>query len=349
VVIDTVKGAFARKFISNLSQLVNPGDIDYIVVNHSEPDHSGSLQALLEAAPKARVFASRAAKLYLGEMLNRPFECCSIDDCREVDLGQKTLKFIPAPFLHWPDTIFTYLQKDRVLFSCDAFGSHFCDERMFDDLADDFRQDQHLYYDALMRPFREKVLAAIERVKDLDLKVICPSHGPILRTDPNRYIERYTRWATLPERPKKYIAVIYCSAHGNTAAMARAVGEGASRLDVDVELIHATEVEESRIRTAMESADGLLFGTPTIVRDVPPPMWRVLSLLSTVQVRARHAGAFFSYGWSGEGARFVEQRLRDMRLSLQEPSPRVKFTPTEKDLQACREFGEKFAAVVLCG
>jgi flavorubredoxin len=348
-VIDAVKGAFVEEFLRNLSSLVDLKRIDAVAINHTEPDHSGALEALLAAAPQARVYASKAARLYLGDLLNRPFECFTTGECPELPLGRKTLQFISAPFIHWPDTIFTYLREDGILFPCDGFATHRSDERMFNDLADDFEEDFHVYYDSLMRPYRDKVLAALDAIEPLDIRMICPSHGPILRRDPKHYIENYREWATLKPRAKPCVAILYMSAHENTARMAAALAEGIRQAGADVELLHLTEVDDARVRDALESADGLIFGTPTIVRDLPPAMWHALSLLSTVKPRAKKAAAFGSYGWSGEGVAFVEQRLKDMRLPLVESGLRTKFTPTAEDLDACRNFGARFAAAVAGG
>jgi NADH oxidase (H2O-forming) len=348
-VIDTVKGLFAEEFLKNLSELVDLKRIDVIVLNHTEPDHSGALEALLAAAPKARVYASKAARLYLGDLLNRPFECFAAGECPEVPLGRKTLQFIPAPFLHWPDTIFTYLPEDGILFPCDGFATHYCDERMFDDLCENFEGYFQIYYETLMRPYRDKVLAACDAVKSLDIRMICPSHGPILRRAPKHYIEKYREWATLKPRAKPCVAILYLSAHENTAVMAAAIAEGIRSAGIEADLLHLTETSEARIREAFESADGLIFGSPTIVRDLPPAMWRALSLLSTVKLRAKKAAAFGSYGWSGEGVAFIEQRLKDMRVPLVESTLRTKFTPAAEDLEAYRTFGARFAAAVAGG
>ncbi len=348
-VVDTVKGIFAEDYISGLSGMVDLNRIKAVVVHHTEPDHSGSLGALLDRVPKATVHMTKPGRLYLKDLLNRPVEACTIDECTEISIGDKTLRFIPAPFLHWPDTMFTYLVEDRILFTCDAFGTHFSDERMFDDLVDDFEADLELYYDTIVRPFRGHVLAALEKIKDLDVRIICPSHGPILRTDPARYVEKYRKLATLDDHPRPYIVLIYMTAHGNTGRMVQAVAEGMQQLDVEVDVLHITEVDDARVRRAMENADGLVFGVPTMVRDVPPPMWHVLSLLSTVQLRAKCAAALGSYGWSGEARTFAEQRLKDMRLKVCEFGLRKKFTPTEESLQECRKFGEDFAAEVTAG
>lgn len=348
-VIDTVKAVKADEFMENLKSLIDPAKLDLIIVNHTEPDHSGTLMRLMAAAPQAQVYSSKPARLYLRDLTGRAVETLPVEDHAEVSLGGRTLRFIPAPFLHWPDTIFTWLPEDRVLFSCDAFGAHCYDERMYDNLVPDLEADFRTYFDALMRPYRDKVLAAVESIRDLDIAMICPSHGPILRTNPKQYPERYRQWSTTPEVTKPYIAVIYASAHGNTRRMGEAISEGMKTLDVIVDMIHVTEVDESRIRAALESADGLLFGTPTIVRDIPPAMWRALSLFSTVKVRAKKAAAFGSYGWSGEAVAMVEQRLKDMRIPVMPSGLRVKFAPTAADLDRCRKFGESFAAAASAG
>jgi flavorubredoxin len=348
-VIDAVKGLFADEFLRNLSSLVDLKRIDAIVLNHTEPDHSGALEAFLAAAPQARVYASKAARLYLGDLLNRPFECFAANEYPELPLGRKTLQFIPAPFIHWPDTIFTWLPEDGILFPCDGFATHFSDERMFNDLAGDFEEDFHVYYDSLMRPYRDKVLAALDAIQGLDIRMICPSHGPILRRNPKHYIEKYREWATLKPRAKPSVALLYMSAHGNTERMAAAVAEGIRRAGADAELLHLTEVDDARVRDALESADGLIFASPTIVRDLPPAMWHALSLLSTVKLRAKKAAALGSYGWSGEAVAFIEQRLKEMRIPLVESGPKIKFSPAAEDLEKCRDFGARFAAAVAGG
>lgn len=348
-VIDTVKNLFADQYMENLAELVDPKKIDYIVVSHTEPDHSGTLDQLLAAAPQAQVYCSRAARLYMTNLLNREVECHSIEEEGEIDLGGRTLKFISAPFLHWPDTIFTWLPQEGILFPCDGFATHVCDEAMFNDKTADFTRDFAIYYDAIMRPYREKVADAVEHIRDLDIKMICPSHGPILRDNPRWYVEKYREWTTLTPRSRPYIAVIYASAHMKTLRMIEALREGMKRVDVDVDVLHTTEAEDSDIRKAIEEADGLVFGSPTIVRDLPPVMWKALSFLSTVDLRAKKAAAMGAYGWSGEGVKFIEQRLKDMRLTVMESGLRWKFTPTDEDLEKARQFGEQFAAAVSAG
>jgi flavorubredoxin len=348
-VIDTVKAIKADEFMENLKSLIDPRKLDVIVVNHAEPDHAGSLARLMEAAPQARVYSSKAARLYLRDLFGRAIETLSVEEHTEVALGGRVLRFIPAPFLHWPDTVFTWLPEERILFPCDAFGAHCCDERMYDNLVPDLETDFRIYFDVLMRPYRDKVLAAIERIAELDPALICPSHGPILRVNPKQYPERYRQWATTPEVLKPCIGVLYASAHGNTRLMAEAIVEGMRPLDVIVDVVHVTEVDDSRVRAVLESADGLLFGMPTIVRDIPGPMWRALGLLSTVKVRAKKAAAFGSFGWSGEAVGMVEQRLKDMRIPVTPSGLRFKFKPTAADLDRCRAFGGNFAAEVSAG
>lgn len=346
-VVDTVPDEFAEPFMRNLAALVDPRQIDFIVVQHTEVDHAGCLRRLMEAAPQARVLATKPGRLYLQDILNARIECSTVEDLESVSLGGRTLRFIPAPFMHWPDTMFTWLPEERLLFSCDAFGTHTCGERMYDDQAGEFAADFHRYYDLIMRPYRDKALAGAMLVRDLDIRMICPGHGPILRTNPGQYVRKYVEWATLPERSKPYVAIFYVSAHGSTRKLAEAMAAGVQRVGVDAEVVHVTEADDARLRRVIEEADGLIFGAPTIVRDLPPPMWRALACLSTVKLRARRAAAFGSYGWSGETVGIIEQRLREMRLPVLESGVRVKFTPDEADLHAAREFGERFATEVL--
>jgi len=171
----------------------SPAEIDYIVVNHSEPDHSGSLSFLLQHCPKACVVSSQAARTFLGNQIHTPFESRIVKDGELLDLGGRTLKFIAAPFLHWPDTMFTLLQEDAVLFPCDAFGAHYAGEGIFADEMPDFSGETRFYYDCLMRPFKERVLTAVAKLDGVELKMLCPSHGPIFRSDARQTVELYRR------------------------------------------------------------------------------------------------------------------------------------------------------------
>ena len=197
-VIDANKGSFSGEYLEMLRELTPLDKIDYIVVNHTEPDHSGSLDALLEAAPQARVVCGKNCVRFVANILNRDVDPMVVGDGDTLDLGGKTLKFIQAPFLHWPDTIFTYLEEDKILFPCDFLGAHFCDDRIFDDLVDDYSHAFEYYYLVIFRPFKQYVLEAIDKISGLQIEMICPSHGPMLRSDPWKLVELYKEWSSTP-------------------------------------------------------------------------------------------------------------------------------------------------------
>ncbi len=340
--IDTVKEPFTAKFISRLKTQVDLKDIDYIIINHTEPDHTGALPELLKYARHAKIIASKAGGHFLKNIVNVPFNLTTIDECPNIDLGTCGLNFIPAPYLHWPDTIFTYLDKEKILFTCDAFGAHYCDERMFDDLVGDFDPQFHYYYDSIMRPFKPYILKAIEKIGELDIDIIATSHGPIIRKNPRKYIESYLSWSQVQTDAIKNVLILYTSIYGSTKKMAEAIAKGVSEEGVNVKMLDVNDTDPQFIRDAIEKSDGIIVGTPTIAGDAPRPVWDALTLLSTVKSRIKLGSAFGSYGWSGEATKMVEDRLSGLHIKLHKPSLRIKLIPEDKTLQECQEFGKEF-------
>ena len=349
VLIDTVKEPFSAEFFAKVEKLVPLQQIDIVVVNHTEPDHSGALAALLEKNPQITVYCSKAAENFLKQLLHKPFKCHVVADGEEVDLGGRTLRFILAPYLHWPDTIFTYLVEDQILFSCDAFGAHYCASKLFDDEILDFSADFHFYFDCIMRPFKDKIRDALAKIDGLPLSMVCPSHGPILRSRFSHAINAYRQWAAVPpqgDRPKALLAVL--SSHGNTRTMARVVREELEKQGIEVNQFALSGMRDDDYRNALEQADVLVIGTPTIQRDAPPHVWHALTLISSVTPKAKLGAVFGSFGWSGEAVKMVEQRLEGLKYKLATPSVSFRFTPTEENLEACRQFADQVANAVLC-
>ena len=346
-IIDTVKEKRADQFLDKIRSLVDPATIDYVVVNHSEPDHSGSLGYLLQQAPQATVVSTAAAKNFLGNQLRRPFNSQVARDGDCIDLGGRTLRFITAPFLHWPDTMFSRLEEDNILFTCDAFGSHYCSPgKIFNDQVDDFSSARHFYFDCLFRPFKDHVLNAVEKIRGDALDMICPSHGPIIRHDPASVIRQFELWSKAPSQCKR-IFILYISPHGSTEKMAHAVADGANIDGVEVVSYHISHLGAEEVRTIMEEADALIFGIPTIARDIPKPMWDVLAYLSTVKLKTSTAALFGSYGWSGEACKMAEERLKGMGLKLIAEAVRTSFTPPPEVLEQCQALGRLVAEEVL--
>ncbi len=341
--IDTVKAKCAETLLASLRGRIDLADLKYVVANHAEPDHSGTLGRLLDEAPNATVLGSKAVGTFLKELLNRDFPFRAISDGEKLDLGGRELVFVSAPFLHWPDTIFTYLPDARAAFTCDAFGAHFCPgPSLWAEDNPDYSDDQKVYYDCLVRFYGDFVRKAFDKVKDVPIETILPSHGPLLRGEClAKILERYAAWSALPEKGEEpVVGIVYLSSHGNTGRMARAIAEGVERAGGQAELARWSEKSEEQIVALYEKADALAFGTPTINRDVPGPMWKTMALLSVSSLpRRKVAGFFGSFGWSGEAAKLVESRLAGVGYKLPAESVRCRFAPTEEDLERCRELG----------
>ena len=346
--IDTVKAPFTDEFLEKIEEAIGLDKIDLVVISHTEPDHSGALGRLLEMRPELPVYCSRPSQNFLGQLLNRPFNAHVVSDGEELDLGGLTLRFILAPYLHWPDTIFTYLVEEAILFPCDAFGAHYCARKLFDDEIPDFSQDFHFYFDCIMRPFKDKVRDAVAKVDALKLKMICPSHGPIRRVDPKAVVDSYRRWSALPpKQPNPRALLLTLSSHGNTHTMAATIREELESKGFNVVVMRMCEMRDGDLRDELELADLILVGSSTINRDAPPQAWHAMSLFSLVTPKAKIAGAFGSFGWSGEAVKLIEERLKGLRFKLPVPGLTLRFSPTEENLEECREFARQFAAQVV--
>lgn len=345
-VIDTVKEKYWPVYKEKLLALCDPAEIEYIVCNHTEPDHSGSLKHLLELAPGATVVGSGQALTYLGEMMDRPFKSLKVRDGDLVDLGNKSLKVIGAPNLHWPDTIYTYLEEDGLLFTCDSFGAHFADEQMFDDLVGDYNDAFDYYFNVILKPFSKFMLKAIEKIKQLPLDTVCPGHGPILRSGWKEKIDRSHKLATSymedTSRDSR-ILVAYVSAYGYTEEMAKHIAEGLKKKEgtdvkfVDMENILLGDLEEHVVR-----ADGIIVGSPTINQNTLLPVYKLFSVINPIRDKGKPAAAFGSFGWSGEAVKLIEDHLRNLKLQVVGEGHTARFHPSSMEAEKLVRFGEEF-------
>jgi len=331
-------------YMDKVNATVDPSKVEYIVVHHTEPDHTGALGTLLDACPNAQVISTKIGAKWLREMLNRDFNSRTVEDGDEISLGKRTLRFMTVPFWHWPDTMFTYIPEEKMLFTCDGFGAHFCDERMYDDLVDAeiYERERQHYYDSIMRPFADKIHEGVQRVMQLDLEMICPSHGPIIRRDVAKVIDLYEQWSDASRTPRQMVTVLYASAYGNTRRMAEAIAEGASE-HASVSLFDAAIANPAEVRDAIEASKGIIAGSCTINGDALEAVWALLGLFALVNRKGKVGASFGSFGWSGEAVGMIEERMKGLRLKVVESGLRFCFVPTEDDLAKCRAFGKEFA------
>jgi flavorubredoxin len=346
-VIDTVKEEFADEFFRRLESVASYDEIRVIVLNHLEPDHTGALPELLRRAPQARLYIStRARSMLKGLLGGDSLTYTAVTTGDSLSLGDRNLQFLQTPYLHWPDTQCTYLPEAGILFSGDLFGCHFCDRRLFDDVVGDFRFSFDYYYAHIMRPFGAYVREALALIDPLPIRLIAPAHGPVLRGEPRRHLERY-RVLSAPSRyggQEPTLLVFYISAYGNTRHMAEAVAAGAeSAGGVRVSLYDLEGSEVAPFVDLIEGADGIVIGSPTINGDAVKPVWDLLSSLAVVGVRGKLGAAFGSFGWSGEAVAMIEDRLRGLKLRVPVKGVRAKLVPTADELAECTALGEAMA------
>ncbi len=339
------KESFYHQFIARLEAVVDPKSIDYILVSHAEPDHSGTLYKLLELNPNVKIVATPTCIKFLKQIVNRDFNSIPVKSGDTLSLGDRTLEFTTVPFLHWPDTLYSYSREDKTLFTCDSFGCHYCDERVFNDqITGDFLEAYKYYFDNIMGPFKPFVLEAIDKIKHLEIETICNGHGPVIRTNPEKYIEMYKQWATVSKRERKSVVIPYVTSYGYTRKIAEKIAEGIkTEADIDVFVFDLIKADKSEVMKEINEASGLLFGSPTLVGDALPPIWEILISLNPIIHKGKTAGAFGSYGWSGEAVPNIIERLKQLKFKLPLEGLKICFNPSEAELQKAFEFGKQFA------
>ncbi|MDL2241193.1 FprA family A-type flavoprotein, partial [Bacteroidales bacterium OttesenSCG-928-K22] len=281
-IVETSKLKFWDKYKEKILSVVDPKEIEYIILDHTEPDHSGNLANLLSIAPNAKVVASAVAIRNLKDQFDIPFDSIAVKDGDTLDLGNKTIKFYDAVNLHWPDTIYSYLVEDKILFSCDSFGAHYCNEKIFDDEVKanpstnkDYENAFKYYFDVILKPFSKFYLKAIDKVYNIDIKYIATGHGPVIRKNVKEIMDISRKLAEeyINTPDKKYIFIPYVSAYGNTAEIAKYIAEGIkSKADFEVEVLDIEQVPIGEIDSKITRAAALLVGTPTINQNILLPI-----------------------------------------------------------------------------
>ena len=293
IIVDTVKLEYQNEFFAKIEELCSYDEIKYVISHHLEPDHAGAIPELIKRAPQAKVLISPQATPMLKAITDKDdidFE--SVWTNKTLTLGSKTIKFLTTPYLHWPETMSSYVVEDRLLFSGDVFGSHYYDKRLFDDLVGDFSYSFKYYYDHIMRPFKTYVLNALKLYDKLDINIIATLHGPIIREKQYKYIELYRKWSL--DRPdnissnNKIISIFYLTSYKNTRDMAESIFDGAESVKtIRASLYDLASIEEQNMINILEESDGILIGTPTINADAPKPVWDLLSCMMYLEKKVK--------------------------------------------------------------
>lgn len=342
VLVETVHTDFFDEYLYNVQSLVDLQDIDYIVMNHTEPDHSGSLEKLLAINPSITVVCTAAAQKYLRGITNRDFTCKVVKQGETLDIGGTALQFVVAPLLHWPDSMMTYHPDDQVLFSCDFLGCHYCEPTMLDSevhYKDAYLGEFSYYYQGIFGPFKPYVIAGLDKIKDLALQAVCPSHGPVLVKEIKERMDDYRRWSTPAASGEKKAVVLYASAYRCTQMLAQAACNAInSRTDFKAECIDIVTAPFGETVSKANEADALIIGSCTINRDAPKIVWDVLASIDAINSKGKPAGVFGSYGWSGEAVGMMKDRLASLKYQVLGDGLKINFMPTQEDLKQMGDY-----------
>ena len=348
--IDLAKDIKVNALIEQIEEVVDPADLDYIVINHMEPDHTGVLNAIRRIAPKATLLCTKRAE----EMLMHYYQITEgvhvVGDGETIDLGTHTLQFVMAPMVHWPETMVTYETTQQVLFSCDAFGGYGALQgAVFDDQCRSlpFYEEQALrYYANIVAMFARPVLKAIDKLKDVPVSVIAPSHGLVWRDNPGRIVELYRKWATYAiEGPEVGVTLLYGTMYGNTEMMVEAVASGVARAGMPLQVFDVRHIHASYILSSLYTRSGVLVGAPTYEGELFPPMAHVLDMAVRKRIQNRKLAYFGSFGWSGGARREIAELAEKLKWDLTE-SWEFQGGPTHEMLAQGEELGYRFATAL---
>lgn len=341
---DTVKEPFKSDLIQKIGQVLGSRQVDYMVVNHVEPDHSSSLPALMEIFKPKKILCTPMGKNKLLEHYHR--EDWSYEEVKHgqaISLGRKTVKFIEARMLHWPDAMFSYLVEDCLLISSDAFGQHWCTSERFDDEVDPSELMKHAakYYANILLLYSPLVKKLIETVSKMGLEInmIAPGHGLIWRGSPSKIIQAYDNWSD--QKAKQKGLIIYDTMWHSTEKMAHAIGQGLTEEKISVQLLDLRANHRSDIMTEVLDAGALIFGSPTLNNGMLPSMADMLHYMRGLRPQNKIGAAFGSYGWSGEAVPLINQAMEEMKIKIVDPGIKIKHFPTQRDLETCEELGRR--------
>ncbi len=346
VLVDTVWGPHSAEFMARLREVVDPATIDYVVVNHAEPDHSGSLPELMKFCPNATVVVSKNGAISVPGHYHQPWKLQVVKTGDRLSIGKQELVFIEATMLHWPDTMFSYLTGHNILMSNDGFGQHYATAFRFNDQVceEELIEEALKYYANILTPYSDKVLKKIDEILALNLPVsmIAPSHGVIWRKDPLQIVKRYQDWAA--QKPRKKAVVVYDTMWNATERMGKAISEGLTEMGIDNKVFHAGLVDTNDLMVEIFKAGLVVIGSCTHNNGILPSLAHILEEMKGLRFRHKMGAAFGSYGWSGESVKEIEAHFAKCSIPLARAGIRVKWQPGSDELAQCREYGRQLAA-----
>lgn len=339
--VDTSHEKFRQLYLDTLKGLIDPKTIDYLIISHTEPDHSGLVKDVLQLAPQAVVVGAKVAIQFLENFVHQPFQRQIVKNGDQLDLGNgHILEFVNAPNLHWPDTMFTYDHASKFLFTCDAFGMHYCSESTFDGDLKAIEADYRFYYECLMAPNARSVLSAMKRMDQLgEITLVANGHGPLLRYNVEELLGRYRSWSQAQAKAEKMVAVFYISDYGYSDRISQAIARGITKTGVGVEMIDLKSADPQELQELVGRAAGIVIGMPPLsgnhLRETTTSVGTILAATNAKKV----IGMFESYGGNDEPIDTLLTKFREVGLQIGFPSLRFKDIPTEADYQRCEESG----------
>ncbi|HUV76848.1 MAG TPA: FprA family A-type flavoprotein [Desulfobacterales bacterium] len=346
--IDTVKKDFSDQLIENISKIVDPKKIDYVISNHTEMDHSGGLPRIMHRVGEDKpLYCSKMGVKNLARHFPQKWNYHAVGSGEELSLGNRTLTFLETRMLHWPDSMFTYLKEDKILFSSDGFGQHYAGHENFDDeVGDEIMRHAKKYYANILLLYSPLILKLIDTVTELGIEIdmICPDHGIIWRKDPGKIISAYARWAK--QAPKKKAVVVYDTMWHSTKAMADEIAAGIANEGIRVRPIHIRSSHRSEIMTEVLDAAAVIVGSPTLNNQLFPTVSDFLTYMKGLKPINKIGAAFGSYGWSGEAVKMINSALEDMKFDIIDPGVRLQYVPGKEGLNACFELGKKIGKAI---
>ena len=344
--VDFVKALFAEEQIAHISEVIDPKKVDYIVANHAEPDHSGSIRRVIEACPNAEILATERCINTLWRYYGGDIKATPVEKKPSLKLGKRSLTFVPVPMAHWPDSMVSYVPEEKLLLSNDAFGQHLASSGRFDDEVDEaeLMQEAEIYYANILMPLWRSVGRAIKALGGLPVEMIAPSHGVIWRKNPGTILKSYQGWVA--GETKRKAVVVYDTMWHSTELMARAIADGIESEGVVVKLMGLDSCHRSDVMTELLDARAVVLGSATLNNGMMPRMADMLAYMKGLRPTGKIGAAFGSYGWGGEAPRLLDAFLAEMKFESAGECLRVNYVPTADDLTKCVELGAKVAAMV---